>query len=206
MFNRKCKITFVAHGATIYSEENRLSNVENYPPLNELGCEEIHKIADFIKKRGLKNDKIYASPALRTIQSAEIIAKTLKKDFEIIDGLTGRKYGKWSSLTYEEINEKHPNFYEQLHSNPCSITPEGGESMQQFYERICPILSGIVEKHTNDRIIVVTQPSVIRAAVCKALNIPLENFGKLYVKTGSATQISYFENWASLMYSGYVPL
>ena len=32
-FNRKCKITFICHGATIYTEEHRFSDVENYPQL-----------------------------------------------------------------------------------------------------------------------------------------------------------------------------
>ena len=36
-FNRKCKITFISHGATIYSEEGRFSDAGNYPPLSELG-------------------------------------------------------------------------------------------------------------------------------------------------------------------------
>ena len=40
-FNRKCKITFICHGATIYSEEGRISEAENYPPLSELGVEEM---------------------------------------------------------------------------------------------------------------------------------------------------------------------
>ena len=35
-FNRKCKITFISHGATIYSEEGRFSDNPNYPPLMKL--------------------------------------------------------------------------------------------------------------------------------------------------------------------------
>ena len=59
MFNRKCKITFICHGATINSEEERLSDKENYPPLSDAGEEEIEKICEWLKKRGIKNDKIY---------------------------------------------------------------------------------------------------------------------------------------------------
>ena len=43
-FNRKCKVTFICHGSTIYSEENRISDNENYPPLSDYGQEEIEKI------------------------------------------------------------------------------------------------------------------------------------------------------------------
>ena len=43
-FNRKCKITFVCHGATIYSEEGRFSDAPNYPPLSEEGVDEIENV------------------------------------------------------------------------------------------------------------------------------------------------------------------
>jgi len=46
-FNRKCKITFISHGATIYTEEARFTDSLSYPPLNEAGQEEIEKITEF---------------------------------------------------------------------------------------------------------------------------------------------------------------
>ena len=46
MFKRKCKITFIAHGSTIYSEDNRLTDKLDYPPLNENGELELEKIVE----------------------------------------------------------------------------------------------------------------------------------------------------------------
>ena len=40
MLKRKCKITYIAHGATIYSDDYRLCSQENYPPLEEKGQED----------------------------------------------------------------------------------------------------------------------------------------------------------------------
>lgn len=206
MFNRKCKITFISHGATIYSEENRLSDNENYPPLNDSGQEEIDKICEWIKKRGIKNDKIYASSALRTIQSAQIISKVLKKDFEILEDLTSRKRGVWSGLTFEQIESKYPQMLEQLHENPCSYCPECAETIIEFNKRVSKTLKKVVEDNIGNRIIIVTHPEVIQAAISKAIQLPPQHQAKVYIKTGSATQISYFESWASLVYSGCVPL
>ena len=56
-FSRKCKITYISHGATIYSEEGRFSDVLNYPPLNDAGQEEVEKITDYLRRRAIKNDK-----------------------------------------------------------------------------------------------------------------------------------------------------
>ena len=73
MFQRKCKITFICHGSRIYSEDNRFADKLDYPQLNEIGETEIIKITEFIKKRGLKTNKIYSSPALSCTQSADIM-------------------------------------------------------------------------------------------------------------------------------------
>ena len=67
-FNRKCKITFICHGATIYSEEYRFSDVENYPQLSEGGQEEVERICEFLRRRSVKNDVIYTSQSVRTVQ------------------------------------------------------------------------------------------------------------------------------------------
>ena len=42
MFKRKCKITFIAHGATVHSMDGIICDTEKYPKLNEFG-EEITK-------------------------------------------------------------------------------------------------------------------------------------------------------------------
>lgn len=206
MFKRKCKITFISHGATVYSEENRISDNENYPPINDSGEEEIEKICEWLKKRGVKNDKIYTSSALRTVQTANMISKVFKKNFEILDGLNPRKYGILSGLTFEQIEHKHPQMLEQLHANPGSFCPECGEAILTFNKRILKIIKNIVNENIGNRIIIVTHPDVIQSAIGRAIQLPPQHQSKIYIKTGSATQISYFESWASLVYSGYVPL
>lgn len=206
MFNRKCKITFVAHGATIHSEENRISDKENYPPINDSGEEEIEKICEWLHKRGIKNDVIYTSPALRAIQSAEMVSKVFKKDFQIIEHLHPRKYGIWGGLTFDYIEDKYPQMLEQLHENPCSYCPDSGESINDFNKRVNKVIKKIIDENIGNRIIIVTHPDVIQSAVSTAIQLPNKHQAKVYIKTGSATQISYFETWASLVYSGYVPL
>lgn len=206
MFNRKCKITFISHGSTVHSEENRISDNEKYPPINEAGEEEIAKICEWLRKRAIKNDKIYTSSALRTTQTAQMISKVFRKDFEVLDGLHARKYGAWSGLTFEQIENKYPQMLGKLHENPCSYCPDKGETILEFNKRVSKCLKKIVDENVGSRIIIVTHPDVVQAAVSKAIRLRPQHQGKVYIKTGSATQISYYENWASLMYSDYVPL
>ena len=52
----------------------------------------------------------------------------------------------------------------------------------------------------------VTTPEIVQAAIAKALGIKPENQHRVLIKTGTLTQISYFEGWSSLIYSDYQPL
>lgn len=205
-FSRKCKITFVCHGATIYSEEGRFSDAENYPPLSELGEEEMKSIANYIKARGVKNDVIYSSPSVRTTQSAEFISKVFKKDYIVIDELKTRECGKWNGLTFNQIFEKFPGGFEKILSEPDKRTVADAESSVDFINRVKVVIDRLVEENIGNRIIIVTHPEVIQAAICAALEINADKLPKIFIRTGSVTQISYFENWASLVYSDYVPL
>ncbi len=205
-FDRKCKITFICHGATIYSEEGRFSDAENYPPLSELGVEEIDNVTKYLKARGVKNDVIYTSPSLRTVQSAMMISKLFKKDYVIVDDLKARKCGQWNGLTFGQILDRYPNGFSDILNYPEERNSIGGENSIEFIKRIKKVIDNLVEQNVGNRIIIVTHPEVIQAAICGALDIPANKLLKIFIRTGSVTQISYFTEWASLVYSDYVPL
>ncbi len=205
-FNRRCKITFISHGATIYSEEGRFSDNPNYPPLSDLGVEETENLVKYLKARAIKNDVIYSSPAVRTQQTAEMFSKLFKQEFEIVDDLTARKCGGWNGLTYSQILAKYPDGISEILANLESDDVNSGESTVAFIERIKKVIDRLVEENNGNRIIIVTHPDVIQAAICAALDISADKMLKIYIRTGSVTQISYFENWSSLVYCDHVPL
>lgn len=206
MFNRLCKIIFIRHGATSYSEEKRLYDSEDYPPLNELGKEETQKIAHWLKETCPNVDAIYTSSALRSIQSARIIAKNYKIDFEILDNLQERKAGIWGGLTFSQIQEKYPDMFAEYKKNPAEFVIEGAETPTEINERVKKVLDKIIKKNAYKTVVIVTHAGVVQSAISSALQISVNNQDKIYIPTGSASQISYFNNWASLLYSGYVPL
>ncbi len=205
-FNRKCKITFICHGATIYSEEGRISEAENYPPLSELGVEEMESLTKYLKSRAIKNDVIYTSPAVRTRQSAMMISKLFKKDYVVVDDLTSRRLGQWNGMTVSQILEKYPDGIQDLLLHPNKKADSVVEASDEFVARIKTVIDRLVEENVGNRIIIVTYPDVIQAAICGALEIPADKLSKIFIRTGSATQITYFEKWSSLVYSDHVPL
>lgn len=198
MFKRRCKITFIAHGATVHSMDGIINDTLKYPKLNEFGEEEIEKVCEYLEKRGVAYDKIYTSPNSCCTQSAQIIAKLFKQKAVSID-LTQRNHGVWHGSFYADLYKEHGR-------GVLTQTPENGESLADFNKRVSKFIDKLIKENKGNRIIVVTTPEVIQAALAKTLELAPENQHKILVKTGSLTQISYFEGWSSVIYSDYSPL
>lgn len=198
MFKRKCKITFVSHGATVHTMDGIICDTEKYPKLNEFGEEEIEKVCRTLENRAVAYDKIYTSSSARCTQSAEIIAKLFKKKISIID-LPARNHGDWSGRSYEDL-------FDQYGPEVILQEPQNGESIATFNKRVSDVIDKLVEENRGNRIIVVTTPDVIQSAIAKTLELTPINQFKNLIKTGTLTQISYFEgDWSSVIYSDHMP-
>ena len=199
MFKRKCKITFITHGATVHTMDGIISDSEKYPKLNDIGEEEIEKVCEYLTNRAVHYDKIYTSSSARCTQTAQIISKLFKNRITTID-LPARKHGEWSGQSYSDI-------YKQYGTRAITQTPNGGEGLKDFNKRVSKVIKNLVEENKGNRIIVVTTPDVVQAAVALTLGLKAENQYRVLIKTGSLTQISYFEDdWSSIIYSDYLPL
>jgi len=202
LLKRRCKITFVTHGETVNTQEGRISDSESYPKLTERGHEQIIKVCELLKKRGVKSDKIYSSPAARCIQSSEYISKLFKKDFEIIESLHIRKCGTLNGKTFETVLKQYGGNFPTI----ANIDVEGCELLSDFNERVYNEIIKLVKENIGSRLIVVTYPMIVQSIIAQILKVPPEDQFKILIKPGSLSQISFFDTWASLIYSDYIPL
>lgn len=198
MFKRICKITFITHGATVYSLDGIINDTLKYPKLNDFGEEEIEKVCEYLQKRGVAYDMIYTSPNACCMQSAQVIAKLFKQKVISLD-LKQRNHGVWHGTFFADL-------FKEKGKNILSETPENGESIEDFNKRVDKVIKNLVKENKGNRIIIVTTPEVVQSALASTLGISAKNQYKNLIKTGSLTQISYFDGWASVIYSDYKPL
>ena len=198
MFKRICKITFITHGATVHTQDGIINDSIKSPKLNDFGEEEIEKVCEYLEKRGVAYDRIYSSPNACCMESARIIAKMFKQKPTEIE-LTSRNHGVWHGLSFIDLFKEHGK-------KALTLTPENGEALKDFNKRIHSIIKKLIKENKGNRIIIVTTPEIVQSAIATALELKPENQHKSLIKTGSLTQISYFEGWASVIYSDYCPL
>ena len=120
--------------------------------------------------------------------------------------MQNQEFGIWKGLTFNEIEKRYPEMLKKYHDLTSSFAPEGGESLLDFGNRVENTMDKIIADNLTRRIVIVTHSNFIRAAIRNALNLPIENQNRVFVPTGSATQIKYYKSWNILMYSGHVPL
>ena len=135
-----------------------------------------------------------------------MVSKLFKQDFEIIEDLRPRKCGSFNGMTFEQVYQKYPEELIKLVKHPEIPTPDDAESVSDFIKRVKSSITAVIDKNIGSRIIIVTHRDIIKAAICAALELPDSAMHRIYIKSGSATQISYYEDWASLVYCDYKPL
>lgn len=198
MFKRKCKITFISHGATVYSMGGIIGNGLKYPKLNDYGEEELEKVCGYLKCRGVAYDKIYTCPNACCASSAQIVANLFKQKAKNID-LSPRNYGEWQGMLYEDLIDEYG-------FGVLAETPPKGEALKDFNKRVKMVINKLVSENIGSRIILVATPEIIQSALADTLKLKPENQHRILIKTGSLTQISYFDTWSSVIYADYSPL
>ena len=113
--------------------------------------------------------------------------------------LLGRNHGEWQGQLYPDLFGEHG-------VSILKKTPKNGETLKHFNKRVSKMIDKLIEENAGNRIIVVTTPEVIQSELARVLDLAPENQHKILIKTGSLTQISYFENWSSVIYSDCKPL
>ena len=144
------------------------------PELSERGKAQAKRLGEHFQS--IELHAIYSSPLKRTLQTAQEVAKA--KGLEIIEDrrIIEIDHGVWSGLLVEEVQKRFPEQFRQWLEEPHKVSFEGGESLQQVYERVKDFLEEIRERHWGQTIAFVSHTVPIRAIYCALLKVDLSKF------------------------------
>lgn len=167
------RIYLVRHGE-LYEEDNVHRCLGHTDvPLTKRGERQAEKTAEWFQDKNI--DRIYSSPLLRCVKTAEIIKKQKKtsgQDVEIttLEALRELDAGKWENLSFEEIREKYPEEYEARGRELGYYAPPDGESFYQAGIRFGKCLEEI-RKEVKGNILIVAHAGVMRGYLSGLLGI-----------------------------------
>ncbi|MDW5324805.1 histidine phosphatase family protein [Plantactinospora sp. KLBMP9567] len=95
-----------------------------------------------------------------------------------VSALADCDYGRWTGLPLAEVGAREPDALRDWLGAP-DAAPHGGESVEALLDRVDRWLTG--QRDRGGRIVAVTHPVVIRAALVRALRLPAATFWRLDV-------------------------
>ncbi len=190
--NPYTKVYLVRHGITDWLEEGYLQGISDRP-LSRTGLEQAELTGEAM--RGVQASHLFASPLLRTIQTAQPIARNIGLPIEPVEGFKEMSYGwlegkrnLWPKLKrYKTLG----NIYVvSLRIAGCI----GGETLNGFRKHVMRAWKGIRSQTYDKPIIIVAHFNVLRTILMSEFGFTKANAKKFLLGTCSISEIEISAN------------
>lgn len=167
------RLTLVSHAMTDAMAAGRFATDE---PLNAVG----HRQVDSSIELGV-SERAYCGPEKRARQTAELLGLQAGIDTRLAD----LDCGRWRGDVLGRVDAADLAIW----LTDPTRAPHGGESVVDLIDRV----RGWMDSLTADRarLVAVTHPSVIRAAIVIALDAPPKSFWRIDIAPASRTVLHF---------------
>jgi probable phosphoglycerate mutase len=175
-------IFLIRHGDNDYLQNNRLPGHLPGIHLNQNGLAQADELAGSLACFSF--NAIYSSPLERAIETATPLAKIKRMGIQIIPDLTDIDVGDWAGRSWK--SQRRTQAWKTIQNEPSRFRFPAGETFVEAQQRICLAIQGLSAVHNrNNKIAVFFHADPIKLALAKYLGLPLDNFQRLSVQTGS---------------------
>ena len=168
------RLTLVSHAMTDAMSAGRFPTDE---PINTLGHRQVAAVSPALGQA----DIVMSGPEKRAIQTAEQLGLT-----PIIErSLADLNVGRWRGDVLGGVESADLAVW----LTDVTAAPHGGESIVELVTRVRGWLDALTTNRS--RVIAVTHPAVIRAAILLTLDAPSKSFWRIDVSPASRTVLHY---------------
>jgi 2,3-bisphosphoglycerate-dependent phosphoglycerate mutase len=192
-------IIFMRHGQAYNNVKKLLvgRNLESH--LTDLGREQVKNTSQILTTIDIH--KIYSSPVIRTVETAEIVSRTIGVPFEEDERLFEIELGKLVGMYYEDLISKHGNLFVKFYcdnDDENSLLEFEVESFGAVKKRISELLQEVVKKHKNENVLLVSHLDPIKAAISLIMNIKPSSVYDIQISNASLNIFKNYDNAISL--------
>lgn len=173
-------IYLVRHLATEYNKKGIYMGRLIDPPILEKEKSSFVKTIDRLNFTLANNSKVLfvSSPAVRCLQTTNILQNTLKINFPIQEAeeFNETNYGLFAGKTPSEIKKKFSEIFKLWMEKPSKVIFPEGESYIKVRDRAYSKLLDIIENNQGiENIFICTHVDVIKLIICKILSLSIEH-------------------------------
>lgn len=165
------RVLAIRHGETAWNLAARMQGHLDIP-LNDNGRWQAARMAQALA--GEELHAVYASDLQRAMDTARALAAVSGLPVGTDAGLRERSFGVFEGLTFGDIEQRWPEAAHAWRSRRPGFAPEGGESLEQFYERSVGTATRLAQAHPGQTIALVAHGGVLDCLYRAASRLDLQ--------------------------------
>lgn len=163
--------------------------------LTQAGYTQLDRLAERFKT--VEFDAIYASPLLRTRETAGAANRYHGLELHLDSGLLEINGGDFEGISWDDIPNLYPEQQRAWNEAPHLFCAPGGESMAQVYHRVSETIDRIARENAGKTIVVVSHGCAIRNYLCAANGWGIERLRDVMWSENTAVcKVEYDEAFA----------
>jgi probable phosphoglycerate mutase len=134
---------------------------------------------------------VVASPLLRTVESATVVAERLGLPVQTDDAFAEMAFGEWDGLTFGQARARDADLFDAWLADPA-LAPPGGESLAAVAQRVLAGLQALVQRFEGQRVLVVAHAMPVKVVVADVMQAPLSSAHRVDVAPASLAEVAYW--------------
>jgi len=151
------------------------------------------QVADVSKQlKSIPIHKVYVSPVIRAMETAQIVCDTLGMNYEVDERLYEIELGKLVGMNYEEVTTKYGDLFLRFYAEHDPILDSFGvEPFAAVKQRVKSLLDDAIKKHEDSNVLMVTHLDPIKAALATLLDLKPEALYRWHIRNASLTVLKH---------------
>lgn len=144
-------------------------------------------------------DCIVSSPLRRCSGFAAALGERRGIPVHVDDRFKEVGFGSWEGRSPDEIRRVDPDGLRRFLADPAANRPAGAEPLNDFYHRVIEAWGDVLSRRPGSHPLIVCHAGVIRAVLCRVLEIPLSAMYRIQVPNAGLTRIRVEEQTPPLL-------
>lgn len=177
------RLLLARHGQTEWHAENRYAGRTDVA-LTAVGRRQAEELGDWARRRGV--DAVACSPLGRARQTARPAAAALGLTPQVVDGLREVDFGWAEGRTIGELAAEDAAAVAAFREDAEAGAFPGSEPPSVAGARARDALRALAAAHPGGSVLVVAHNTVLRAALCLLLGLPVGRYRRLFPRLENA--------------------
>lgn len=137
-------------------------------------------------------DKIICSPLQRCAHFAKEVVQSSGSILSSEAAFKEINFGDWEGQLRENLWKDQAQELSRFYENPLSSSAPNGEGLQDFYQRVIEGLRSLLIETKDNSVLLVSHGGTMRAILCWALGMPLNNFFNIDVPYACLSRLKIY--------------